>query len=164
MDVWEFVSGAPWWVYALFVYLMFIGINAMKPRVVSFKRMTLFPLIFLVWSVMRLYENVTASSSSLIIYWCIFLVVGAYCGLREVHSWKLHMDHKKGLITLPGNYSTLVLVLLIFIFRFVWGYFYETQTVVPYWTYLADTITSSLFTGFFVGRCAFFLKSYLKNN
>src|SRR5579872_3435136 len=119
MSFWDIVSGAPWWVYVLFVYLMYIGFKSTKARTVSAKRMILFPLIFVVWSLFRLYLNVDLGHPSLIAYWCIFLIAGAYCGMKEVHSWKLHIDPHKGLITIPGNYSTLVLVLLIFVLKFV---------------------------------------------
>lgn len=161
--MWDILSGAPWWVYALFLYLMFIGIQSTKPRTISVRRLVIFPLIFVVWSLWSLYGHVAMVGNALIIYWIVFLFIGAYCGRKEVQSWKLRVDRAKGLITIPGNYSTMILVLVIFVLKFVWGYYYATAANPPYSIYVADTITSSLFTGFFVGRSAFFLKSYLKN-
>ncbi|MCI0381522.1 MAG: hypothetical protein L0207_00495 [Chlamydiae bacterium] len=159
---WEIISGAPWWIYLIFIYLVIIGIQSMKPRTISIKRVVLLPLLFVAWSFYGLYEKVLLGFSSLIFPWIIFLALGAYLGVKEVYFWHFHKDHQKGTITIPGNYSTLVLILLIFILKFSWGYIYAARTEIPYWIYLSDIITSSLVTGFFVGRAAFFFKSYQK--
>jgi hypothetical protein len=161
-NLWQILSGAPWWVYVLFIYLVSIGIKSTKLRTIPIKRVVLFPLFFVAWSGYELYKNVSLGLPSLILWWVVFLVVGAYFGFKEVHSWRFQKDRHKGLITIPGNYSTLVLVVLIFVLKFFWGYFYATLSSVPHWIYFADTSTSSLVTGFFVGRAIVFFKSYQK--
>jgi hypothetical protein len=155
---WGVVTGAPWWVYVLFVYLVSIGIKATKPRTVSEKKLLLLPVIFLIWSVYGLFQKVLLGFHSLILIWVLFVSLGAYLGIKEVHSWKILRDKERGEITIPGNYSTLVLILSIFVFKFLWGYFYASQAEVSYWIYFADTLTSSLVTGFFVGRGWSFFK------
>jgi len=159
-NFWEIVSGAPWWVYALFVYLVILGIKATKPRTISIKKVVLLPLFFLGLSIYGLYYKVLLGFPSLILVWVVFLAIGAYFGVKEVSSWKIVKNHHKGEITIPGNYSTLVLIFLIFILKFFWGYYYETHSEISYWVYFTDTLTSALVTGFFVGRTGFFLKSY----
>lgn len=157
------LSGAPWWVYVIFIYLLSMGIKATKRRTVSIQRMVLFPLFFIALSLYGLYEKVALGFPVLIFWWCLGIAAGAYLGVKEVRSWHFHKDRQKGLITIPGNYSTLVLMLLIFVLKFFWGYFYSTLPTVPYWIYFADTITSSLFTGFFIGRAGFYFRYYYKN-
>jgi len=159
-NLWEIVSGAPWWVYVLFIYLVSIGIKSIKPRAVSIKRAVLLPLLFLAWSFYGLYQKLLLGFPSLILLWVVFLAIGTYLGVNEVHSWRISKNRHKGEITIPGNYSTLVLILLIFILKFFWGYFYATRTEISYWIYFGDTFTSALVTGFFVGRAGFFFKSY----
>ncbi|HEY5234958.1 MAG TPA: hypothetical protein VIJ14_02170, partial [Rhabdochlamydiaceae bacterium] len=110
-----------------------------------------------------LYHKVALGFPSLIPFWILFLALGVYLGVKEVRSWHFHKDRHRKVITIPGNYSTLVLILLIFILKFFWGYFYATRTEVPYWIYYWDTITSSLVTGFFVGRAVVFFKRYHQN-
>ena len=161
-NLWKALSGAPWWAYALLIYLLLVGIQAIKPRTISVKKLLLLPLVFVAWSFYGLYARLLLGFLSLLPVWIVFLAVGAYLGVREVHAWHLHKDRRKGEITIPGNYSTLVLMLLIFILKFFWGYYYATHTEISYWIYCADTSTSALATGFFVGRAAFFFKSYLK--
>lgn len=159
-NFWGIISGAPWWVYVLLIYLVSIGIKSTKPRTVSMKRVVLLPILFLAWSFYGLYQKLVLGLPSLIPLWMVFLAIGTYLGIKEVHSWRISKNHKKGEITIPGNYSTLVLIFLIFILKFFWGYFYATRTEISYWIYFADTLTSALVTGFFVGRAGFFFKSY----
>lgn len=161
-NVWEAVSGAPWWVYVLFVYLVIIGIKATAPRTISIKKVVLLPVFFVGLSLYDLYTKWVFGFPSLILVWIVFLALGAYLGVREVRAWKIAKDHRKGEITIPGNYSTLVLILLIFVLKFFWGYFYATHTEISYWVYFADTLTSSLVTGFFIGRAGFFYRKYQK--
>ena len=159
--LWQILSGAPWWVYVLFIILMRIGIQSTKSRTITLQRLVLFPLVFIIWSVYKLYLNVSLGFPSLIFWWALCLSVGIYLGVKEVRSWKIHSDKQKKTITIPGNYSTIVLILAIFILNFFWGYFYATLTTIPYWVVLGNTITATIFSGFFVGRGGFFLKSYL---
>ena len=163
-NLWEIVSGAPWWVYVLFIYLVSIGIKSTKSRTVSIQRVVLLPLLFVAWALYGLYGKLVLGFISLIPLWIVFLGLGAYLGGKEVHSWRISKDRHKGEITIPGNYSTLVLIVLIFVLKFFWGYFYATRTEISYWIYFADTLTSSLVTGFFVGRAGFFFKSYHKKS
>lgn len=157
---WNIITGAPWWVYLIFIYLVSIGIKSMKPRTITIKRVILFPCIFVAWSFYNLYQKIILGFYSLALYWVIFLTIGAYLGVKEVCQWSIKKDISKESITIPGNYSTLVLVVLIFILKFFWGYFYATWTEIPYWLYVSDIISSSLVTGFFIGRGLFFFKSY----
>lgn len=161
--MWDILSGAPWWVYVLFICLMFVGVEATKTRTVAVRRLVIFPLVFVIWSLFNLYHHVIVAGNALIVYWIVFLLVGTYCGKKEVQSWKLRIDRNKGQITIPGSYSTIVLILVIFVLRFVWGYYYATKPHPSHWIYVADTITSALFTGFFVGRSFVFLKRYMNS-
>lgn len=161
---WDIITGAPWWVYLLLIYLVSIGIKSIQPRTITVKRLILFPLVFIAWSFYDLYQKLALGFPSLAFYWIIFLAIGAYLGVKEVQHWTIKKDRSKEEITIPGNYSTLVLILLIFILKFFWGYFYATWTEIPYWLYVSDTISSSLVTGFFIGRALVFFKSYHKKH
>jgi len=161
-NFWQAVTGAPWWVYVLFFYLLSIGIKSTKPRTISIKRVVLFPLIFLAWSLYDLYQKLQLGFPSLIAIWVVFLAIGTYLGVKEVHQWKISANHQKEEVTIPPNYSTLVLILVIFVIKFYWGYYYAAHKDVSYWIYFTDTLTSTLVTGFFVGRAVFFFKSYQK--
>ena len=159
-NLWQILSGAPWWVYLLFIYIIIVGVQSIKPRITSIKKIILFPLFFVAWSGYNLYRNVYLGYLLLIPCWIIFLSIGAYLGFKEVQSWHFEKNHLKRTLTIPGNYSTLILLLLIFILKFFWGYFYATLSNIADWIYFADTITSSIVTGFFIGRASCFFKRY----
>lgn len=161
---WDTITGAPWWAYILLIYLISIGVKSTKPRTISVQRLVLLPLVFVAWSFYVLWGKVALGFVSLIPVWIIFLGIGAYLGVKEVHKWRITHDRHKGEVTIPGNYSTLVLIVLIFVLKFFWGYMYETRPDISYGMYFADTLTSALVTGFFVGRAAFFFKSYHKKS
>lgn len=161
--IWDVVSGAPWWVYALLVYLVFIGIKSLRPRTIPIKRVILLPLVFVAWSFYSLYLKLVLGHMSLIGIWVVFLGLGVYLGAIEVRGWKITKDRHKREVTIPGNPSTLILILLIFILKFFWGYFSATHTSISYWIYFWDTLTSSLIAGFFIGRAAIFFKRYTKS-
>jgi hypothetical protein len=161
-DFWQTISGAPWWVYLLFIILLSVGLKAMHERTVRIPRVVIFPLIFLAWSLYGLYAHVMLGLNNLIAWWVIFLVIGAILGFKEVHSWRFGIDRRKGLVTIPGNYSTLILVVLIFVLKFIWNYIYTALMVVPDWILIVDTITSAVITGVFVGRGVFICKKYQK--
>jgi hypothetical protein len=160
-QLWQIISGAPWWVYVLFVILVIIGIKATKPSTVAIQRLIVLPIVFIAWSLYNLYQNVSLGFPSLIVWWVLSLGFGIYLGYNAVNSWKIHSDRRKKTVTIPGNYSTLILVISIFVLSFFWGYFYATLESVPFWIYLADTISLTLIKGVFVGRGACFLKNYL---
>ena len=156
----DIATGAPWWVYLLFAYLLSIGIKSTRPRTLSVQRVVLIPLLFLAWSFYSLYRTLPLKLPSLMLVWVVFFALGAYLGVKEVTSWRISINRSKGEITIPGNYSTLAIILLIFILKFVWGYLYATQAQVSYAIHFTDTLTSALVTGVFVGRAGFLLKSY----
>ena len=157
-NLWLILSGAPWWVYLLFVYLVTVGVKSIQPRTVPVKRVILLPLLFVTWSFYNLYTRLVLGHMSLLLLWVVFLSIGAYLGIREVRNWKISINRNQHALTIPGNYSTLILILLIFILKFVWGYIYATHEPVSYWIYFWDILTSSLVTGFFVGRAWFFFR------
>jgi len=161
-DLGAFVKGIPWWVYIVFIYLVNLGIKAMRPRTVSISRVVILPVFFVAWSFYGLYVKLLLGLFSLIPLWFICVALGTYCGIKEVQSWRYQSDHRKGMITIPGNYSTLVLVLVIFGLKFFWGSMYATLPEIPVWVYFVDSMTSGFVSGFFVGRAAILFRRYLK--
>jgi hypothetical protein len=161
-NILEILSGAPWWVYVLFMYLVSIGFKSTKTHTVSIQKVVLLPTFFVCWGLFNLYNKLILGMLSLLSAWLVCLFIGSFFGVKEVHSWKILKDRNKGELTLPGNYSNLFLILTIFILKFIWGYFYATTTSISYWIYFTDTCTSALVTGFFVGRAGFFVKNYFQ--
>lgn len=155
----EALAGAPWWVYVLLVYLLFVGIEATKSRTLPIKKIVLLPALFTAWSLYGFYQSAQWKSPILALVWILFFAIGSFLGFKQVSTWQVTKNRQNGEITIPGNYSTLTLILLIFALKFFWGYFYAVHAEISFWISFANTLTTSLVTGLFVGRAIFFIKS-----
>src|SRR5579872_860196 len=103
---WQILKGTPWWVYVLLIILVRMGLRSIKPRTLTLQRLCVIPLVFIIWSVLKLYQNHALEFPSLIFWWVLSLSIGVYFGVKEVSAWKIHVDKVKKTITIPGNYST----------------------------------------------------------
>lgn len=160
----EFMNQTPWWVYFVFVYLVILGTKALKPRVISLKRMFLLPLFFALWSIYSLYTLFNGPLD--IVYWAISIILGIAIGWTITVSVEIQADKKKFLIRLPGTCSALIFVVLIFAVKCFFGYLYATDPLLQKNVniYTADLITSGLITGMFVGKALCFWRKFKEAN
>src|SRR4051812_11297371 len=109
----DILIDTPWWVYILFLLLVIIGLKALKPRTIPFQRLIILPAVLTIWNVgwlaIRLQDHLSP-----FFYWAIGLIIGAIIGWLTVLRWKIGADPHRKLISLPGNWTTLVLILLVF--------------------------------------------------
>jgi hypothetical protein len=59
----------PWWVFALFVMLVLLGVQALRPRTIPVWRLLITPGVFIVWGVISLILQPSVSSSFLWLDW-----------------------------------------------------------------------------------------------
>lgn len=149
--IYEFVINTPWYVYLILSYLLFIGIKSMKDNVVSIYKFAIIPIIF-IWLSIDTFTNKTHLSGE---HWLAFIIgitLGAIFSWVTFKSTIAGADAKKKLIKLRGNYSTLVLLMVIFCIKYYVAY--EMALIAhPSTTHLIGLILlSSIFTGTFVGR------------
>lgn len=147
----DILINTPWWVYVLFVILMIIGLKATKPRAVPFHRIILLPGIFTIWNIAWLADRLQGHLF-LFIFWVIGLIIGAFIGWQTVLSWKVHFDPHRKLISLPGTWTTLIFIFLVFAVRYFFVYNYETHPEVAPHLFTADATISGVITGIFIGR------------
>lgn len=150
---------SPWWVYVLFVFLVILGFKASQPRTISLKKLILLPGIFTVWNIAWLTERLEGRYN-LLVFWGLGIVVGSIFGWQTVRKWKIKSDHVRKHISLPGTWSTLTLILLVFAARYFFVYNYETQTNESWDFHFADSVVSGLITGIFIGRSLELYKKY----
>lgn len=155
----DIANGIPWWVYVLFFYLLSIGLRATKTNVISLKRLFVLPILLVAMSIHTLLTAVQFNFFNVAI-WVITLIIGIYAGWQQVHARKMRVDKKQLLFEVPGTWSTLILIMLIFVVKFFFGYELAVnpnlvQNVLFVFSMLA---TSGLFTGFFVGRLVAYLR------
>ncbi len=153
----DILKETPWWVYLLFFYLVLIGIRSAKPQTVPILRLLLFPIVLTIWSLIGLYSKWDWLA---FFSWTISLVPGCIFGWLSVRSWKIRFDRRRKTLSLPGSWSTLILVLIIFVVKYFFGYYSATHPAIPKTLMLAQMISSGIITGMFFGRIASFWMRY----
>jgi hypothetical protein len=158
----EIFTDTPWWVYIFFVFLILVGLQSTKPRTIPIKRIVILPAIFMVWNILWLAER-TEGQLSLAAFLILGFIVGSFIGWQTAQAWHIYADHKRKLISVPGTWTTLIFILLVFSVRyyFVYNYINHPQSAPHLFT--PDALISGLFTGIFIGR-AFELYRKYKNH
>jgi hypothetical protein len=111
----------PLWVYLLLAVLLMMGFKASKTGVVNIKKMLIAPIVFTLMSIESLYTHLSITFYVLGLY-VGALSVGIGLGFLQVNRLKLKVDQKNGLIEIPGSWSVMVLILIIFSTKYYFGY------------------------------------------
>lgn len=154
----DIFNNTPWWGYVFIAALIFLGLRATKPRRIPVIRMAILPAIFIIWNSLWLSDKIH-DQTYLILFWAIGLVVGIFIGWQTVLAWHIYADHQRKQISLPGTWTTLIYILLVFCIRSYFVYDYEIHPHAAPHLYTPDALFSGLFTGIFTGRA---LELYLK--
>ena len=157
----QILRHTPVWVYVLFVYLVWRGINASRPGDTSLVKLAIIPALFLVWG---LYEvtRMYGWSATTFGLWCLAFLVGAVIGHAIVRALKLNADRRRGVIHRPADYTVLPLIL----FAFGTKYTLNVMALVSPQTFqdpdmrIVGLLASGLFAGIFVGKFAVYARAY----
>ncbi len=152
-EIWQTVIHTPWWVYVLLVYLIIVGLKASKVRIIPFWKIFVLPTIFLFISIQNLMtiedlEYLGISS------WIVAMLVGSLFGWWQVKRLDIKIDKKGSLIQIPGSWDTLLIILIIFIAKYYFGYEKATNPVlVAQLNFkVSMLVLSGACTGLFLGR------------
>jgi hypothetical protein len=107
------LPNTPWWVFALFALLMWLGFQALRPRTLPMWRLLITPAIFIGWGVVSLALQ-SMSSPILIADWSIAAVVGAASAWTTTRLHDVAIDRARQHVSLPGSALPLIRNLLIF--------------------------------------------------
>lgn len=156
MAILNIVSGAPLWVWAILLYLIYIGIKATTNRIVYVPNLLVIPVIFIILNYFTYNSDTSvlvASSSSF---------SGILMGYAIGSSSKVKvLKHSKS-IELSGGFSTFIVLMAFFITKYIFGYLQVVHPVVAMQYESIETITSSLCSGYFVGRSLCYLYRYCR--
>jgi len=147
----EILQDTPWWVYILFFYLVYFGFRATRPRTTNMHKLFLLPIIFTLCNLVWLYERIQGNAH-LLVFWPIGLCIGAYLGWIMIRKWKVRHVKDLNSISLPPTWSTLILILLVFVVRYFFLFNYEIFPERASHLFLADSLISGTITGIFFGR------------
>lgn len=156
-----FLSGTPFWVYLLFIYLMLRGIKARKPGEVTLGKLAIVPLIFTIMGLVemqRLYGFRLESVS----LWLVSLIAGMAIGAQLVKPKALTVDRRRGIIVRPADFTVLPVMLAAFVSKYAFGVLQATDPGVATqpWVMVSEIITYGLFAGIFVGKFSRYIQAY----
>lgn len=150
------VSGVPFYVWLILGYLIYVGMQALKPRVVSVNRLIFLPLVLI-----ALKYNIFTSQDAWV--YAAGILTGMTAGYFKARKISIEVNKASRMLVLPGSSSLIVVLLGFFVLKYYFGYL---QAVDPqayaqklWWAYGLSGILS----GFFIGQRVSYLKSYFSN-
>ncbi len=153
MNLFDQLVKIPWLAYLVFSYCVIYGWRARHPRIISYYRLFIVPLLLSIWTLYSIFVRYSLSWGHLSA-WIIADALGSWIGWVSSCHLPIEADKRKKLIKVPGTRSMLLWILLIFFFRYYFGFihiFHPESLKNPFYTY-PDLIVSALLIGFLLGR------------
>lgn len=122
MQVVYILKSTPFYVYLLFIYLMFIGIKATKPRVVLYPiKLFITPLVFLAFFIKQL----NRIEDLLLVF--VLITISIFINLKLFKPPPVQIENNISII--PGSWQPLFIIIVIFSIKYLFGYM---RTVKPH--------------------------------
>ncbi|NGX28068.1 MAG: hypothetical protein K940chlam1_00243 [Candidatus Anoxychlamydiales bacterium] len=115
----DILKGTPIWVFGILAYLLYVGITASRPNVLSIKKLFLLPLIFFILN-LRIFF--IARDFFVVSLWLMFVFMGISINWLILKKKIIKADKKNQLIALPGEIATLIFLLMFFVIKFYFGF------------------------------------------
>ena len=148
---------APLWVWGIFIYLLFIGIRSTKKHVVSIPKLFVIPtiLITLKWKLFA------AASFMMLGNYLLWLIIGIIIGYIIALRSNIIVSKNTVSAKFPGTYLTLILLMLIFIVKYVFGNMNATAPDIAHEYYNFENGVNAIFSGYFLGRALYCTQKYI---
>lgn len=149
----QFLLQTPIWVYVVLALLIFRGIKACQTRIVALRKLFIIPAIFMVLSLHTLLTTYILNAD-LISTWALGIAIGSGIGWLINHAKDIKVDGQQQLFLIPGSAMTLILVLLIFVSKYYFGYQITVSPEETHQINFAITLIaiSGVCSGLFIGR------------
>ncbi|PCI75543.1 hypothetical protein COB21_05550 [Candidatus Aerophobetes bacterium] len=143
----------PLWVWLVFGYLFFIGIRALKPRVVYIPTLFIIPLVLSALKWKLFLEN----SPLIWVSYFACLAVSSFISFKCVGKQKIKLMPKPMSIQLPGTYSVLIIWMTFFAMKYFFGFLNATQHALYNNLAVLDIGINGVFSGYFLGKAIHYL-------
>lgn len=155
----QFATHTPIWVWAILAFLLWRGIDALKPSKTSLTRLAVVPAIFTVWGLYSLHNRYGASLDAWAL-WLVGIAIGAGVGWLLVRRQAISVDPDNGHLHRSADYSLLPLLLLTFIVKYAFEAALATHPAFADDTAfrIAHLVVSGGFTGVFIGKFVHYLR------
>jgi len=161
-ELWQIVRHTPTWVFFLFLYLLFSGVRASRVRELELRRVVVTPALLAMMQVYTLSVVMSVFSAVIFGSWLAGLLAGGSVGWFQAGRVGVEVDRAKGMLRIPGSWSTLVVILFIFGTKYFFNYemaaYPDLAAELGFKTLLLAV--SALCTGVVLGRTLFYLRQY----
>lgn len=142
------ISGTPWWVWVIFIYLLLVGLKATRNRVIYLPKLYIIPIILIGLQ----YETFLSGKFFNVTLYLSLLCIGLGVGILSVLKAPIKTFKDLKSIELPGSYSTLIILLLFFSVKYIFGYLQATNPILYNQNEFLEIAINAAFSGFFLGR------------
>jgi hypothetical protein len=153
------IQGTPVWVYPLIALLLYLGLQATRPRTVSLVRAFITPAIFIAWGLVSLFARPTLSPV-LILDWLLTAVAFGTLAFLTTRLAEVRFDHVRRAVSLPASWLPLTRNLLIFAAKYSLAIAVATHPAARDQLALWDIAVSGASAGYFLGWLARFAAAY----
>ena len=148
------LQGTPWWVYALLALLVYLGLQATRPRAVAWRRALVTPAVFILWGLTGLLPRI-GGAPLLALDWLAAAALAGGLALTTVRL-DLAVDRERGVARLPGSAVPLLRNLAIFAAKYGLAVALARHLADPATLAIWDVAVSGAATGWFLGWVARF--------
>lgn len=145
----KIILGTPIWVWFLGSYMIFIGIKSAGARIVYL------PKLFIIPAILTIIKSINLVSGEWLVYLCA-LSLGMLMGVLNECKVKIVVIKEKISIEIPGNYTTIALMLTFFATKYFFGYLHNTAPILAAQYASYEVALSGIFGGYFWGRALLF--------
>jgi hypothetical protein len=145
----------PLWVWGIFVYILYVGIRVSRNHTAYIPRLFIVPLVLT-----GLKYNVFLSGN----FWMYGggIVIGTLIGRFVAMKAPARILKDSMSVELTGSYSTLILLIIFFMFKYVFGYLHSVHPQIAEQYEFIDLIGSGMLSGYFLGRAIYYVYCFIK--
>lgn len=162
-SIWHLLSDTPWWVYVIFIILINVGVKSIKNQVIPLGKLFIMPAVFTAFSLHTLISSVAFNYVNIAV-WLGSLLLMAVVGWLQIARYPIKVDRENYLLKLPGTWSTLLIVLLIFAIKYYFGYQLASKPELlgePAFEMSLLAVTGFC-TGYFLGKLSCYIFRFIK--
>lgn len=151
----QIITHTPAWVWGILIYLLYVGVQALKPRLVSIYRLILLPL-----ALIFLKYKIFVSPDAWV--YLLGITAGIFAGYAQVRNSPIKILKDIKSIQIPGSSSLIVILLGIFVMRYFFGYLQASKPEAYVEYFYWELALSGILSGYFTGQRANYLYRYFK--
>jgi hypothetical protein len=157
--MWEAIAETPWWMYAFFLWLLFLAYDSTQARIVPLKLSVISSLVFAISPVLAIMFFIHFTLKTILILSGTILV-GSVLGWIQFYLQKIKILKNKAAFYYPGSWSLFVLIFLGLAAKWYFGFnIYASlrMNMLSQYT-IPVAIFASLILGLAIGRTSYLLK------